>query len=659
MSSSEKHIYEFGEFRLDTAERLLLHNGKPVVLPPKVFDTLVVLVENSGHLLDKERLMHELWPDAFVEEVNLSVNISSLRRVLGESASGGHYIDTVPKRGYRFAADVRELEGASADLLVHNRIRARIVSEEVETRTPAEGAELTDAKHASALIAASSSRADGTWKIVPAVLGASVLVLGLMLASVYFRNSIWKSPASSARVNSMAVLPFKSLGQPGDDQYLELGIADDLINKLSSLKQVVVRPTSSVRRYTDPGLDPVAAGRELKVDSVLEGNMQRLGDRIRVTVRLVTVPDGRALWSGKFEENQRDLFAVEDSISERVAEALTPQLTGEERKLLAKHGTESSDAHEAYLKGRFFWNKRTADGINKAITYFQKAIEIEPNYALAYVGLADCYIVLEEYAGRPASETLPKAKTYAERALQLDETLAEGHASLGLIYHNLWQFGEAEKEFQHAITLNPNYPTAHHWHSYHLLTIGRRDESLAEIKRAEELDPLSVIIGDNLVLAYFLRRDFAAAFAQAGRMIELDPNFPDAHQQLGKVYLEEQRYPEALTEFQKGVDLSGRGSPYLTYLGYCDALEGKRTEALALAKELEQKYQKREASGYDIAGVYAGLGDKDRAFAWLEKVFQTRGSLLTNITFEPAFDSLRSDPRYADLLQRMGISTGS
>ncbi len=382
MGSPERHLYEFGEFRLDTSERRLLRNGEPVTMPPKVFDTLVVLVEHGGHLMDKDHLMRELWPDAFVEDVNLSVNISALRKVLGESENGGHYIDTIPKRGYRFVADVRELESESEDLVVRSRIRARIVTEEVVSND--QQTEDSEISHERSSPVATSHR-EMRRKFMPTVLAASVLVLGLAVASVYYRNSSRVSGTATpvASVNSMAVLPFKPLGQSSDDHYLELGIADDLINRLSTLKQVVIRPTGAVRKYTDAGQDPVAAGKELKVDSVLEGNMQKLGERIRVTVRLISVPDGRALWSGKFDENARDIFAVEDSISEQVAEALIPQLTGEERKLLTKRGSESPEAHDAYLKGRYFWKKRTEEGFTKAIEYIRPALSLDPNHALS------------------------------------------------------------------------------------------------------------------------------------------------------------------------------------------------------------------------------------------------------------------------------------
>ena len=637
--------YSFGDFCIDPIERVLRREGELVPLTPKVFDLLLLLVESHGHVVAKDRLMKEVWPDAFVEEGNLTQNISVLRKALGNSSNGSQYIQTIPRRGYRFVGNVSVTPAGNEELVMEEVSRAQIIVEEVEPHSHFEGLPA-----AAALVAAPQRR-------VPRALVAGGGAFGLLLLA----GLVWilwpkpPAPVVSGHINTIAVLPLKSLAQSGDDQYLQLGIADDLISKLSSMKEIVVRPTSAVRQYTDPLQDPIAAGRALKVDAVVEGNIQKLADRIRVTARLVQVSDGHALWSGVFDEKMSDVFAVEDSISQRVAEAIVPQLTGAERKLLARHQTENPEAHQAYLKGRFFWNKRTAEGFNKAIEFFQQAIEIEPNYALAYVGLADCYAISEEYAGTSPTEMLPKAKAYVERALAIDDTLAEAHASLGSINHGLWQFAEAEKEFKESIALNQNYATAHHWYSFLLLVTGRRDESLVEIKRAQELDPLSPIIADDLLLEYFLRGDYRAAEAEAARVIEISPDFPDVHLQLGKVYLAEGRYADAEREFQKGVDSTNRGAPYLPYLGYAAALEGKRAQARLIAKELEAKYNKGEAQGYDVAILYAGMGDRDQAFAWLEKNFQTRGAQLTTITIEPVFDSLRGDPRFASLLQRMGI----
>jgi TolB-like protein/DNA-binding winged helix-turn-helix (wHTH) protein/Tfp pilus assembly protein PilF len=653
MGSQERHLYEFGEFRLDTAERLLLKGGKPLPLPPKVFDTLVLLVRNSGHLLDKDQLMKELWPDAFVEEVNLSVNISALRKVLGFTDAGQQYIDTIPKCGYRFVADVRELADESPDLIVHNRIRARMITEEVGTGQ----AELEQTQQEKFLTTVHSPRVNSRRKLVAAVLAGSALVLALVLASPYFRSASWRAGTSAppVRVNSMAVLPFKPLSQSSDDQYLELGIADDLINKLSNLNQIVVRPTSAVRSYTESGQDPIAAGKELKVDAVLEGNIQKLGDRIRVTARLVSVPDGRALWSDKFDENLSDMFTVEDSISERVAEAVMPRLSGEDRKLLTKRQPESPEAHEAYLRGRYFWNKRTEAALNKANEYFQRAIDIDPNYALAYCGIADCYMSLYDFQFRSPEDSVPKAKAAATKALEIDGTLPEAHASVARLN---WLYdrdrAKAESEFLRAIELNPNCATARQWHSRYLADLGRFDEAIIEMKRAQELDPLSLIIGSNLGLIFYYDRKYDPAVEQLQKTLEIEPNFVLAHWLLGNTYERKQMYHEAISEYQKALSLQRDQE-----LG--EAIEQRYNASgfdLAM-RTLLDTYKKRAKQewglAYTAARYSAVLGDKAQAFEWLERAYHDHHPWLTSLKVDPQFDSLHSDRRFADLLRREGL----
>jgi tetratricopeptide (TPR) repeat protein len=308
------------------------------------------------------------------------------------------------------------------------------------------------------------------------------------------------------------------------------------------------------------------------------------------------------------------------------------------------------------LKGRHYWNKRTVQNVRKAMDQFQQAADKDPGYALAYVGLADCYLLLPEYAGTPSNESIPKAKAFAERALQLDGSLAEAHNSLAYAYHFLWQWEEAEAEFKRAIDLNPSYPTTRQWYSLYLRDVGRFEQSFTEIRRAQELDPLSLIIGQNVAQVYLLRGDGNAAVEQARRVIDLDANYPRGHEQLGLAYIKQGHYSEGIGELRKAVDLSSAGDRRtLASLGYAYTLSGQRAEALALLKELTSKFEKREALGRDVAGIYAGLGDKDQAFAWIEKDFQDRSSALPRIRWELPFESLRDDPRFADLLLRMGL----
>jgi tetratricopeptide (TPR) repeat protein len=381
--------------------------------------------------------------------------------------------------------------------------------------------------------------------------------------------------------------------------------------------------------------------------------VRQVGDRLNVQVDLVDATTGAQLWGEEYERKLSDVLSVKQTIAREVTEKLRLRLTGEQQQRLVKHDTTNPEAYQFYLRGRYYWEKRTAENLKKGIDQFQQAADKDPNYALAYVGLADCYLLLEDYVGTPASETYPKAKAFAQRALQFDSSLAEAHTSLAYVYSNLWQWEQAEEEFKRAIKLNPNYPTAHHWHYLYLLDLGRIDEAMAEIKRAHELDPLSLVIGTTLTYAYFVEGDVNSSIAQGKRVIDLDPNFPRAHEYLGLAYLKQRRHSEGIAELEKAVELSGREP--LRDLGYGYAISGGRAEALAVLRELEGKYEKHEAIGQDLAAVYAGLGEKDQAFAWLEKDFQARSGLLARIRWIPPFESLRSDPRYADLVRRMGL----
>jgi len=347
---------------------------------------------------------------------------------------------------------------------------------------------------------------------------------------------------------------------------------------------------------------------------------------------------------------------LQQDISREISEKLRLKLTGEEKKRLTERDTTNAEAYEFYLRGRYFWNKRTGDGLKKAIEQFQQVIDRDPNYALGHVGLADSYALLEEYAGIPSSETLPKARAAADRALQIDSSLAEAHVSSAIIFQQMWRWPEVAEEYSRAINLNPNYPTAHHFLSIYYRTQGQLDDSLREIQRAQELDPLSLVIGQNVVEIYLLKNDLKSAIAQSQRIIQLDPTFPGAHDELGFAYLKEHRNDEAMAEFEKTVELSGRASRYLGDLGYCCAVTGKRAQALAILKELEEKYGRRESVGQYLAAVYSGLGDKDDAFAWLEKDYERRSGIrLPFVKWWFTFYELHSDPRYANLLNRIGL----
>ncbi|MEK6322717.1 MAG: protein kinase [Acidobacteriota bacterium] len=477
-----------------------------------------------------------------------------------------------------------------------------------------------------------------------------LLLLVTLAALAYF--SFFRSGSKS--IDSIAVLPFTNTSGNTDSEYLSDGIAETLINSLSQLQQLRVVARSTAFRYKNKEVDPQQVGRDLNVRAVMTGRVRQLGDALSIQVDLVDATTGAQLWGEEYNRKISDILAVKQDISREITEKLRLKLTGEERKHLTGRETNNTEAYQSYLKGRYYWNKRTADGLKKAIGQFQLAIDRDPNYALAYVGIADSYLVLEQYAGTPASETGPKAKAAADRALQIDDSLAEAHTSLASYYHSAWQWKESEKAFKRSISLNPNYPTAHHWYQILLRAMGRLDEALAEIKRAQELDPLSPILEVNIASVYINKGDLDSAMEHAKRLVELDPNFSLAHEPLGTVYIKQRRYTEALAAFQQDV-ASDRTSYSLSNLGHAYAVAGRRDEAMAVLKELEGKYHRREALGQYLAAVYAGLDDKDQAFAWLEKDFQAHSGTLDFVTVKAGFDSLRSDPRYADLLRRMGL----
>jgi len=487
------------------------------------------------------------------------------------------------------------------------------------------------------------------------VIVGALLSVGLFFIGRYTAQNNTGAARTESPAKSIAVLPFDNATRNADTEYLSDGISEALINSLSELPQLKIIARSTAFRYKGKQIDPQSVGRDLKVQTVLMGVVRQLGDRLNVQVDLVDAVTGSQLWGQEYERKLVDVLAVKQALVREVTEKLRLKLTGEQQQRLTQRDTTNPEAYQFYLRGRYYWNKRTAENLTKAMEQFQQAADKDPNYALAYVGLSDSYVLLENYAGTPANETLPKAKAFAERALQLDNSLAEAHTSLGYVYNCLWRWEEAEQEFKRAIELNPNYPNAHHWYSLCLLDLGRIAEAKAEIKRAHELDPLSLIIGTTVTYAYLAEGDAKFAGAQSKKVVELDPNFSRGHEYLGLAYLKEARYSEAIAELQKAVELSGRERWPLRDLGYGYAISGKRAEAEAIIKELVGKYENGRALGQDLAAVYAGLGEKDQAFAWLEKDFQTRSGLLAWTRWAPAFESLRSDPRYTDLLRRMGF----
>jgi TolB-like protein/Tfp pilus assembly protein PilF len=451
------------------------------------------------------------------------------------------------------------------------------------------------------------------------------------------------------------VLPFRPLNFDQEEQYVGVGIADALITKLSHLKQIIARPTSSVLKYAFAQEDAAAVGRQLRVQSVIEGSIRRLGDRIRVTVQLVSTSDGTILWADSFDEKSTDIFKLEDRVSGEVPAALNLRLTSEEIRLLAKRYTENAQAYQLYMKGRYAWNRRTLEGFKQGVDYFSQAIGADPDYALAYAGLADCYIVLATYSLVPSFELGPKASAAAAKALEIDEHLAEAHASLAmthLVYD--WDWASAESEFKRSIELNENYATAHSWYALHLTAMGRLEDAIRETERAQDLDPLSLIITTNSGWILYFARRYDRAIEQCLKVIELEPNFWRPYLNLGWCYIERKMFDRAFAALSKASSLSD-APVNLAALGRAYAVSGQRDEALEILDRLESMAQHRYVSPYYIAEICLGLDKIEQAFECLEKAYEERVWFLVFHNQEPMFDPIRSDPRFESLSNRLGL----
>ncbi len=486
-----------------------------------------------------------------------------------------------------------------------------------------------------------------------AVIAVIVLVLGAVGLAFYLhaRNT-------EAAIESIAVLPFQNRSTESDTEYLSDGLAESLIYRLSQLPKLKVSPTSSVSHYKGKEIDPVKVGQELGVNAVLSGRIVQRGDNLTISAELVDVRYNKLLWGEQYDRKMSDLLQTQREIAHEIVEKLKLKVSGEE-KGLAKHYTESNEAYQLYLRGRFYWNKRSEEGMQKSLEYFQQAIERDPNFALAYSGLADTYDLLgasDASGGMPPNEAMPKAKAAALKALEIDDTLAEAHVSLAHVkYYYDCDWAAAEREYKRAIELNPNYPTAHQWYAVYLMSAGRFDEALAQNRRAQELDPLSLPINMTLGWVLLNARQYDQSVEQLRKTLEMDPNFILTHHRLGLVYEQKGKYDEAIAEFRQVLNLSAGKPLGIAALAHAYALSGKRAEAQRTLAELQEISKRRYVSPASIALIYAALGDKDQAFAWLEKADKERDANLARLTVDPRFDSLRSDPRFVDLERRIGI----
>jgi DNA-binding winged helix-turn-helix (wHTH) protein/TolB-like protein/Flp pilus assembly protein TadD len=644
MGTPVKQLYEFGPYQLDPPERLLLCDGQSVPMPPKAFDLLVFLVERRGHLVDKDQLLKAVWPGSFVEEGNLSVTVSVLRKALNDDRGHHKYIETVSKRGYRFVAEVRQVGEAEAVLARPQVIESPRQLEDSPVR------ELPGVVSKSHSLIPKSV----FWTIAVAAVGLSVLLI--LVKALPRRVAGATAVQGPAEIRSLAVLPFQTLGAKRGDEYLGLGMADALITRLGNTGKIIVRPTSAIQKYAVQELSPQAAGREQGVDAVLDGRIQRQADRVRLTVQLIRVRDGEQLWGETFDKEFTNIFALEDALSERVAQSIRLKLTGEETRRFTKRATERPDAYEAYIKGRYFWNKRTDKGMKKGLEYFRQAIALDPAFTEAYVGVADSYATLGLYAVIPPKEAFPAAKEAALRALEMDDGLAEAHATMGFInFYFDWNRADAENEFRRALADNPNDAMAHSWYGESLAAMGRFPEAVAEAQRALEDDPLSLIIGSNAGWTLSLAGNTDHAIEILKKAIEIDSSFPRTHFRLGRAYEQKKLYDLAISELQQAVSLSGGDACYKGSLGHAYAASGKADQARQILRDLEGRTEQAYVPSYAIALVYAGLGDNDHAITWLQKAYEDRSTSIAFLKLDPELATLHSDPRFEQLSQRVNF----
>ncbi len=648
MLDSSEVVFEFGHFRLEETERRLLADGAPVHLTPKAFDVLCVLVRQGGRLVSKQLLMERVWPDTFVGDATLTRCVADLRKALGEAARDHRYIDTVAKQGYRFIAPVREIRPDPPTPIVREKSsRAQLVVEhEVlgEDRTAALHGQVGFSVPARTLSLTRGRRA---------ALAAVVALLAAGL--VYLREAARPGQAGGdGEIRSIAVLPFTPLDGSGPDEYLGLGISDALITRLSLIRRIAVRPTSAVRGFVAPHDEAVAAGRALKVDAVLEGTVQRVAGRLRVTVRLVNVHDGSSRWAGTFDESLDDLFAIEDSISERVAAALALTALGEERRRLARRDTASAEAHRAYLEGRYFFSKRTKRELEKAVELLERAVRLDPEYALAHAGLAEAYLLISSWV--LPHETIPKARQAAETALRLDPSMAEANTALGLIAMNYdWDWVEAERRYRRAIDLNPSYSTAHHWLGEYLAWMGRFEEGIAEVRRAEDLDPLSLIIKTDVGKVLMIGRRYDDALVQLRRTLELDPNYAPARLFLCSAYINSGALQEARAVLEHP-SLARDDQNVILSMAEIFAREGRDADVKSMRDRLSEISERSYVSPFFRARVHMLAGDVDAAVAELTRMCDERAPGVICLKVDPALDSLRTYPEYARLLHRVGFA---
>lgn len=642
METPNNDIFEFGGFTLDTGKRLLVDgSGGAVALMPKVFDTLVFLVENAGKVVSKDELLSAIWAETIVEENNLTQNISSLRRILGEKPGEHRFISTIPGRGYKFVAEVR-------------RQPADVAATPTEQAYPLQAED--DPGERSPTFAEAVRKETGP-QTRPrsyryARMYGAIAALGLAVIVVAYIASSRK--AASEPIRSVAVLPFTNSSQLPDTEYLTDGIAENVINGLSRLTNLKVMSRNSTFRFKGDQSNIRSIGAQLDVDALVTGDVRQMGGDFIINVRLIDARDERQVWGNQYIRSATDLIAAQSEIAQAVAQNLRLKLTATDAQRLAKRDTQNPEAWELYQRGRFHVFRLTPVELQKGIDYFQKAIDLDPDYALAYSGIADAYRSLALSTEMPPVEYLGRSKAAASRAIELDSSLSEGHSSLGMtIFWGDWNWRAAEDQYRRALELNPNNSMAHLYYAHLLSNLGRHTESAAEMKLARELDPLFPF-GNALEGQFLLhagRPD--EALAQLEKTAELAPNFWMLHLFESSVYTEKGMFAEAIASAKRATELSPAQTVSIAFEGYALARSGDRAGAQANLDKLLKLSTQRFVPPTHIAIIYSGLGEREKALDWLEKGFEQRDPKMAFLKVEPKWEPLRSDPRFAAILERM------
>jgi TolB-like protein/DNA-binding winged helix-turn-helix (wHTH) protein/Flp pilus assembly protein TadD len=628
----------FGLFEADFVSRELRKRGLRIRLQEQPFQVLAVLLEQPGILVTREELRNRVWgTDTFVDfDHGLSKAINKIRDALNDSAENPRFVETVVHRGYRFLADV-----TFVDETTPTKLESAVRESPDKTEIPGD-----QAPHRSP--ATTTLRRPLAWKLL-----SVVAAIGLLAFIVWKLQLIPHQPAS---IQSLAVLPLENLSHDSSQDYFADGMTDELITELGQISVLRVISRTSVMVYKGVRKPMPQIARELNVDAVVEGTVLRSGDQVRITAQLIQARTDKHLWAHSYQGDLRNTLTLQNQVARAIAQEINVELSPQEQAALKNSKTVNPQAYEAYLKGRYFWNKRTADSLKEAKEYFEQAIAIDPNYARAYSGLADTYALLGDwqYAVMSSKEALPKAKAAATKALTLDDTLGEAHTSLAFCLDGFdWDWKAAETEFRRAIELSPGYATAHHWYAWHLSLVGQNGRAIAEMKKAENLDPLSLIINADLAELLLIAHSYDEAIQQSRKTLDLDPNFALAHNQLGQAYLQKHIDDGAIAELKKASELSGGSVTCSANLARAYASSGKTREAVLLLNDLRKRSNPKYSNASEIAVIYAALGDNDQAMTWLQKGYEERFN--PGVLLRPGFDPLRSDPRFQELVHRIGL----